>query len=326
MEKEPARLSFGTVSLVTQGEHKFYTTTIPSEVLARSCVAISREENNIDGFQRVLDRKRAQDIADYIDNGLGTVPSSIVLSSQDDAELIYDSKRKSISFKDIPQAFLILDGQHRVFGFALAKKTLRVPVVIYDNLNKREESRLFIDINSKQKGVPSELLLDIKKMAEYENDAEATMRIIFDRFKDDPTTVLYGKLSPSKKVTGKITRTVFNSAVGPLVKLFKSMSDDEVYEIFKAYYQATYDSIFDAKGIGLDFFQPTVFKATSGFFPAVARRTKDRFGSIYSYDHFSEILSPVSEKFRPAKIKEIKNAYKPLVKHLEECLDSDFHL
>lgn len=326
MDNEPNRLSFGTVSLVTQGEHRFYTTTIPSEVLARSCVAISREENNIDGFQRVLDRKRAQDIADYIDNGLGTIPSSIVLSSQDDAELIYDSKRKSISFKDIPQAFLILDGQHRVFGFALAKKTLRVPVVIYDNLNKREESRLFIDINSKQKGVPSELLLDIKKMAEYENDAEATMRIIFDRFKDDPTTVLYGRLSPSKKVPGKITRTAFNAAVGPLVRLFKSMSDDEVYEIFKAYYQAAYDSIFEAKNVNQDFFQPTVFKATSGFFPAVARRTKDRFGSVYSYDQFSEILSPVSEKFRPTKIRESKNAYKPLVKHLEECLDSDFHL
>ena len=326
MNKEPDRISYGTVSLVTQGDHKFYTTTIPSEVLARTCVAISREENNIDGFQRALDPKRAQDIADYIDNGLGTVPSSIVLSSQDNAELVYDSKRKSISFNDIPQAFLILDGQHRVFGFALAKKTLRVPVVIYDNLNKREESRLFIDINSKQKGVPSELLLDIKKMAEYENDAEATMRTIFDRFKDDPTTVMYLKLSPSKKVQGKITRTVFNSAIGPLVKFFRSKSEDEIYDILNAYYQAAFDSIFNAKNIGDEFFQPTVFKATSGFFPSVARRAKDRFGGIYSYDHFVEVLSPVSDKFRPEKIKEAKNAYKPLVKHLEECLDSDFHL
>jgi DGQHR domain-containing protein len=326
MNKSPDRISYGTVSLVTQGDHKFYTTTIPSEVLARTCVAISREEDNIDGFQRVLDKKRAQEIADYIDNGMGTVPSSIVLSSQEEADLIYDSKRKSISFKDMPGAFLILDGQHRVFGFALAKSSLRVPVVIYDNLNKREESRLFIDINSKQKGVPTELLLDIKKMAEYENDAEARMRIIFDRFKNDPETILYSRLSAAKKVSGKITRTVFNSAVGPLVKLFGSMSDEEVFEVFKSYYQASYDVIFAPKGLEEEFFQATVFKATSGFFPAVARRTKDRFGSVYSYDNFTEVLQPVADKFRPSRIKDAKNAYKPLVKHLEESLDSDFHL
>ncbi|WP_420863474.1 DGQHR domain-containing protein [Algirhabdus cladophorae] len=326
MTKVYERISYGTVSLITQGDHRFYTTTIPSEVLAQTCVAISRDEDNIEGFQRLLDKKRAQDIADYIDNGLGTVPSSIVLSSQDDAELIYDSKKKSISFKAIPQAFLILDGQHRVYGFSLAKKTLRVPVVIYDNLNKREESRLFIDINSKQKGVPTELLLDIKKMAEYENDAEARMRVLFDWFKDDPATVLYGRLSPAKKVQGKVTRTVFNSALGPLVKLFGSMSDEEVYGVFTSYYQAIFDVVFTPKKLESDFFQPTVFKAVSGFFPMVARRTKDRFGSMYTYDNFAEVLSPVGDKFKPTKIKEAKNAYKPLVKHLEESLDSDFHL
>ena len=326
MNKTPERLSFGTVSLVTQGKHRFYTTTMQSEVLARTCVAISREEDNIAGFQRLLDKKRAQEIADYIDNGFGTVPSSIVLSAQDEADLNYDSKKKSISFKDIPQAFLILDGQHRVYGFALAQSNLRVPVVIYDNLNKREESRLFIDINSKQKGVPTELLLDIKKMAEYENDAETRMRVIFDLFKDDPSTVLFGKLSPAKKVPGKITRTLFNTAVGPLVKLFGEMSDEDVYRVFTAYYQAVFDTMFQPRNLEAEFFQPTVFKAISGFFPTVARRTKDRHGSVYSYDHFSDILEAVGRNSRPAKIKDARSAYKPLVKHFEECLDSDFLL
>lgn len=326
MNKAPERLSFGTVSLVTQGDHRFYTTTIQSEVLARTCAAISREEDNIVGFQRLLDKKRAQDIADYIDNGLGTVPSSIVLSAQADADLEYNSKKKSISFKDIQHAFLILDGQHRVYGFSLAKSNLRVPVVIYDNLNKREESRLFIDINSKQRGVPTELLLDIKKMAEYENDAEARMRVIFDLFNSDPSTVLFGKLSPAKKVSGKITRTVFNTAVGPLVKLFGGMADEDVFQVFTAYFQAVYDAMFQPRNLEAEFFQPTVFKAISGFFPMVARRTKDRHGSVYSYDNFAEILFSAGGKLRPAKVREAKNAYKPLVKHFEECLDSDFLL
>ena len=71
--------------LITQGRHRFYTLTMPSDVLAETCVVDTREENPDDGFQRALDRKRAQEIADYIDIGFGTIPCSIVLSAQPEA-------------------------------------------------------------------------------------------------------------------------------------------------------------------------------------------------------------------------------------------------
>ncbi|MGJ3232871.1 MAG: DGQHR domain-containing protein [Oceanicaulis sp.] len=270
------RESFGTVSLITQGQHKFYTLTMPSEVLARTCFVVSRDEDPIEGFQRILDEKRANEIANYIDNGLGTVPSSIVLSAQEDADLEYDSRRKTISFKPTRRAFLIIDGQHRVYGFSKARTNLRVPVVIYDELNKREESRLFIDINSKQKGVPSELLLDIKKLAEYESDVETRLRIIFDRFMGDSASIFFGKLSPSKKSPGKLTRTAFNSSVTPLVSLFSNIEEDEVYDILSSYYQSIFDALFLPKNLENEFYQPTVFKAVSAFFPTVARRVKDK--------------------------------------------------
>ena len=179
------RDSYGSVSLVTQGNHKFYSLTLPSDLLAETCYVVNRAEDPKEGFQRELDEKRAMEIANYIDSGLGTMPSSIVLSAQDNADLVYNSKNKSISFYKIPKTFLILDGQHRVFGFMYAKTKLRIPVVIYASLSKRDETRLFIDINSKQKGVPPELLLDIKKLAEYENDQEEFLREIFDMFSED---------------------------------------------------------------------------------------------------------------------------------------------
>ena len=72
--------------LITQGSHRFFTLTLPSDALADTCVVDTREENPINGFQRVLDEKRAQDIADYIDNGFGTIPCSIVLSAQPKAQ------------------------------------------------------------------------------------------------------------------------------------------------------------------------------------------------------------------------------------------------
>ncbi len=52
--------SIGTVSLIKQGDHRFYSLTMPSNVLAETCFIISRDEDPKEGFQRELDIKRAQ--------------------------------------------------------------------------------------------------------------------------------------------------------------------------------------------------------------------------------------------------------------------------
>jgi hypothetical protein len=89
-----------TVNNVIQNKTKFYSLTMPTDVLSKSCFVSSRDEDPIMGFQCTLDEKRALEIANWIDNEEGMVPSSI-----------------------------ILDGQHRVYEFSKAKSTLRVPVL-----------------------------------------------------------------------------------------------------------------------------------------------------------------------------------------------------
>lgn len=320
------RESFGSVSLVRQGEHRFYSFTMPSDVLAETCFVVNRDEDPIEGFQRELDKKRASEIASYIDSGLGTIPSSIVLSAQEDSGFIYDSKKKSVSFDKISKAFLIIDGQHRVYGFKLAKTALRIPVVVYENLSKRDESRLFIDINSKQKGVPTELLLDIKRMAEYESDTEQYLRDLFDIFLNENDSALYNRLSASKRVKGKITRSVFNTAVKPLVKVFGNKSPDEIYEIFNSYLVAFNEGVLVPHQLEEQAFNTTVFKAISGFFPIITARVQDRFGAIYSVDNYYEFTQLTGQRIKPAKIENPTNAYKPIVDHLEESLKQEFTL
>lgn len=61
-------------------------------------------------------------LQDYIDNGLGTISFFNYLSAQKEAELEYSSKNKSIKFNITNKSFLIIDGQHRVFGFKFAKQ------------------------------------------------------------------------------------------------------------------------------------------------------------------------------------------------------------
>ena len=49
-----------SVSLVTQGRHRFYTLTMPSDVLAKTCFVTTRYDDPDVGFQRILDKKRAK--------------------------------------------------------------------------------------------------------------------------------------------------------------------------------------------------------------------------------------------------------------------------
>ena len=116
----PPRESFSAV-LVTQADRRFHTLTLDSDVLARTCVTNTRVEDPEEGFQRNLDEARARSIKEYIEHG-GVIPGSIVLSAQEAANLQYDSKKKTVQFDPVPGAFLIIDGQHRVYGFKLSSK------------------------------------------------------------------------------------------------------------------------------------------------------------------------------------------------------------
>ncbi len=82
-----------------------------------------------------------------------------------------------------------------------------------DYLEKK--SYAYSSISTRSKRVPSELLLDIKRMAEYENSTEESLREIFDLFHSDPNSALNGKLSPARKSKNKISRVTFNRSVTP---------------------------------------------------------------------------------------------------------------
>jgi hypothetical protein len=174
--------------------------------------------------------------------------------------------------------------------------------------------------------VPPELLLDIKKMAEYESSKEEFLREIFDLFNADRTSILYGKLSATKKQKGHITRSVFNTAVGPLNKVFGSKLPGEIYEIYNSYLVAFNESIFIPHEIEDKLVNATIFKALAGFFPVVTSKVQDRFGGIYTVDNYYELLLPVGKKIKVAKFNNVTNAYKPIVEHLEESLKTEFTL
>jgi DGQHR domain-containing protein len=218
--RKPKRGKKGTsypALLITQNKHRFYFSTIPVDDLFPGCFVTRRDEDPAWGFQRALNESRAEDIATYLAAGSGSIPSNIVLSAQDAAHFSYSPRLKTISFERVPFAFLVIDGQHRLWGYQKCSVRHRVPVAIYEGLSRAEEAKLFIDINTTQRGVPAALLLDIKQIAEIETAKEQMLRDLFDRFQKDPKSPLAGRLSASKSVAGKISRVTFNRALSPIL-------------------------------------------------------------------------------------------------------------
>ncbi len=291
MSKTTTRESISAV-LITQGVRKFYLVTLESDILAKTCVATPRADDPDGGFQRTLDKKRAESIRDYIDHG-GVIPGSIVLSAQDASNLKYDNKKKTLQFDIVSGGFLIIDGQHRVYGFKLSTKKLRVPVVIFSELSKRDEARLFIDINTLQKSVPNELLLDIKKLAETETETESQTNAIFDHYYSTSACYMFGLLSPREKVSDKLTRATFLAAFKPLIKQYSQIDQDRLAQIFDAYLQGFATSVPQ----GIDFRQsvtkPVVFRSVAAVFPLVARLVGFKHNKAYSAANFEGTLSPI---------------------------------
>ncbi|MGF1627496.1 MAG: DGQHR domain-containing protein [Alphaproteobacteria bacterium] len=318
--RDENRLRF-SVSLVKQGKHQFYTLTMPSDILAATCVVTTRKEDPKLGFQRELDEKRAIEIAKYIDEDVGTIPNSIVLSAQEKAELKIVGRGKTLEFSNVPGAFLILDGQHRVYGFSKAQTSLRVPVVIYNGLSRKEETRLFIDINTKQRPVPPQLLLDIKQLAEIETESEELLRDVFDYFDQDADSALSGLMSPAEAARLKITRVTFNQATRPLLGAFAGRHSEEIYRILNAYISAVSSEIAKRTSSPL-LAKPVVFRAFMAIFKSVAQRVIDKHGTEYSVHNFQEIVSPMFANMPMKKLENTGTSWTSLRDYLDSRLMS----
>jgi DGQHR domain-containing protein len=313
-----------SASVITQGVHKFYSLTMPIDVLAKTCFVSSRDEDPKEGFQRVLDKNKAQQIADYIDKQKGTIPTAVILSAQVEANLVFDTKKKTLKFDVIPKAFLVLDGQHRIYGFSLATSELRVPVIVYAGLSRKEESRLFIDINTKQRPVPNELLLDIKSLADYESTEEEYMRCVFDMFNDEPNSSMLGKLSASERAKNKLSRTTFNASMKPIYDVFKEREPEETYTILNAYLRVIITG-FTKLGIENSLVNSYVFRAIVVIFPEVARLVKMKYDN-YHIDNFAHALDYFFQSINPSRITRKLQGYKELSEYFQKCLRKDFTL
>ncbi|WP_025886691.1 DGQHR domain-containing protein [Asaia prunellae] len=287
------KTEFLSAVLITQGSQKFYTLTMPIDVIAHCCSPNPRDQDPELGFQRTLDESRALSISNYVRNG-GVIPSSIILSAQESAGLQYVSRNKTLGFTVSPSSFLIIDGQHRVFGFRKLVESgfvekLRIPVVIFPELSPVQEARIFIDVNTLQQPVPRELLLDIKKLAETENMEEILLDQLFTYFEEENDSYLSDKLSRYEKKKNKISKVTFYDSIKPLLRTFEVNNTNKLYTMLNSYFSAVRDIIGSDKS-EIIITKPIVFKILCSHAKAIIglimENDPDAVGRISEYKKY----------------------------------------
>lgn len=149
----------------------FYSFLIPAKDLINYAYIHHRELRDISkasqAYQRMLQTKKLKAIKKYIDEIEGSFPNTIILNF---TKQIRWKKGKTTS-RDIEMGLItlppyfgsawVIDGQHRLYGAAMADNNTLLPVLAFENLDEKEQAELFVDINQKQTKVSGNLLWDL---------------------------------------------------------------------------------------------------------------------------------------------------------------------
>lgn len=231
------------------GGETFYTFLIPPDELLKIAYVghkASRDIENLETYQRMLQPKRLKKIAEYINDG-GKFPTNIVVNLKTGRktglkfDIIQKFDNETLGKLSLPPNYAsawIIDGQHRLYGYAYAR-TLKgfkqdssmIPVLAYENLPAQKEMNLFIEINSKQVKVPTGLLVELYsdlhwKSPDPEEAFQALLSRIASRLNSDKTSPLHDRMV----VTGKkktqyrcLTQTSIRDGLG-VAKLLGTFS------------------------------------------------------------------------------------------------------
>jgi len=154
------------------GGHTYYTFSMEPEKLLKLGYVLHRNNANKDempAYQRLIKRPRLDAIREFVENG-GFFPNSILVNIDtnnrglkfDQSSLQGNNSISKLGLLHLPlkyKSIYIIDGQHRLYGYAESKfrRSNTIPVVAFLDLKKEEQIKLFVEINENQKAVPKNL-------------------------------------------------------------------------------------------------------------------------------------------------------------------------
>ncbi|MCF0182130.1 MAG: DGQHR domain-containing protein [Muribaculaceae bacterium] len=241
------------------GGHDYYMMSIEPATLLKIGFVLHRTKVNdsmAPTYQRLLVPSRLKGITKFIDNG-GYFPNSIIVNfdvSNKKMGVLFEPAGKTentearFGYLSIPNAYgiaYIIDGQHRVYGYASSdyKDSNTIPVVAFVNMESREQLEIFMDINENQKAVSPSLRLDLAEDINWDSpnlDSRmlALRSSIIKAISHDANGPLFHKISVGED-KAKLTFPPFDKALNgsgllPKASKKKFIGDTDVciYEAF----------------------------------------------------------------------------------------------
>lgn len=156
------------------GGHTYYSFSIEPDKLLKIGFVLHRNkanENMMPTYQRLIKKNRLKEIHSFIDEKKGYFPNSIIINivTEKNRKLVFqpansqvDNAISRVGILYLPKKYksaYIIDGQHRLYGYANSqyKLTNTIPVVALVNIDRSEQVRLFMQINENQKAVSKDL-------------------------------------------------------------------------------------------------------------------------------------------------------------------------
>lgn len=194
----------------------FYVAVMKASKLFSISEVSRADEDPEEGYQRLLGKARAKKIAEYLNSG-HVIPGALVLSAKQDAIQSYDKTKKKLKVSNEQGGFLVIDGQHRLYGAHQYGNDIPMPICIFNNLDKAQEVQYFLDINGTQRGVPKTLQIELTKFtAEPESKEDLLMRL-FNELDSQVRSPLASKLSRTKSVAGKLSHVPFQNSFKQII-------------------------------------------------------------------------------------------------------------
>ena len=220
----------------TMGGHTYYMLSIEPATLLKIGFVLHRTRVNtqitMPTYQRLLVPSRLKGIGEFIDKKNGYFPNSVIINFDDSerknriqfdlASGGSDDTRTKLGYLTIPNAYCIayiIDGQHRVYGYAGSKykDTNTIPVVAFDGLPSDEQLRIFMDINEHQKAVSPSLRIDLRIDLDWDSPRmdsrlKALRASIVRQLANEKDGVLARKISVAEDVA-KLASKPFDNAL-----------------------------------------------------------------------------------------------------------------
>ena len=202
----------------------FYAFSLSASELRKIAYVSERTRDNPEeGIERNLSQKRCKKIGKYVHSKNALFPNSIVIALEDTArfEPAGPGHCGTIYIPLEPSQALILDGQHRLYGFDYAKgKDMDLLVVAFLNIPVEMKAHIFRMINGEQKPVSRSLVYDLLDLdtstADFE--LERAHALVKELDRDEGSPFYHNIQMTGKREEGFISQASLISYVRPYLR------------------------------------------------------------------------------------------------------------